>query len=46
MKQQIRRAVTRTLAASVLLVGAAACSDKFLAVTNPDVIDADRKSVV
>ena len=40
MKQQIRRAVTRTLAASVLLVGAAACSDKFLAVTNPDVIDA------
>ena len=40
MKQQIRRAVTRTLAASVLLVGAAACSDKFLAVTNPNVIDA------
>lgn len=40
MKQQIRRAVTRTVAASVLLVGAAACSDKFLAVTNPNVIDA------
>jgi hypothetical protein len=40
MNQTIRRAVTRTLAASVLLVGAAACSDKFLAVTNPNVIDA------
>jgi hypothetical protein len=40
MNQKIRRAVTRTLAASVLLVGAAACSDKFLAVTNPNVIDA------
>jgi hypothetical protein len=40
MKMQIRRAVTRTVAASVLLVGVAACSDKFLAVTNPNVIDA------
>ena len=40
MKQTIRRAVTRTLAVSTLLVGAAACSDKFLAVTNPNVIDA------
>jgi hypothetical protein len=36
----IRRAVSRTLVASALVVGAAACSDKFLAVTNPDVIDA------
>ena len=40
MKQTIRRAVTRTLAVSTLLVGAAACSDKFLAVTNPNIIDA------
>jgi hypothetical protein len=40
MNQTIRRAVTRTVAASVLLVSAAACSDKFLAVTNPNVIDA------
>lgn len=40
MKQTIRRAVTRTLMASALVLGAAACSDKFLAVTNPNVIDA------
>ena len=36
----IRRAVTRTIAGTVLIFGAAACSDKFLGVTNPDVIDA------
>lgn len=38
--QTIRRAVTRTVAGTALLVGAAACSDKFLQVTNPNVIDA------
>lgn len=36
----IRRAVTRTMAGAALLVSVPACSDKFLAVTNPDVIDA------
>ena len=35
----IRRAVTRTTAGAVLVV-AAACSDSFVEVTNPDVIDA------
>lgn len=35
----IRSAVTRTAAAAVLVVGAA-CSDKFVQVTNPNVIDA------
>ncbi len=35
----IRRAVTRTTAAAVLVV-AAACSDSFVEVTNPNVIDA------
>jgi len=36
----IRRAVSRTVLATSLLVGAAGCSEKFLNVTNPDVIDA------
>ncbi len=36
----IRRAVTRTLCGGALLLGASACSDKFLTVTNPNVIDA------
>ena len=36
----LRRAVSRTLIGGALLVGASACSDKFLAVTNPNVIDA------
>jgi hypothetical protein len=36
----IRRAVTRTVVGTALVFGAAACSDKFLAVTNPNVIDA------
>lgn len=36
----IRRAVTRTLIGSTLVLSAAACSDKFLSVTNPNVIDA------
>ena len=36
----IRRAVTRTLAGTALLVAAAACSDSFVTVTNPNVIDA------
>ena len=36
----IRRAVSRTLIGSALVVGAAACSNKFLDVTNPNVIDA------
>ena len=37
---KIRRAVSRTLFGGTLLLGASACSDKFLAVTNPNVIDA------
>lgn len=37
---KIRRAVTRTMAGVALLVSVPACSDKFVAVTNPDVIDA------
>jgi hypothetical protein len=36
----IRRAVTRTAAGTVLVLSAAACSNDFLAVTNPNVIDA------
>lgn len=36
----IRRAVTRTIAGTALLAASAACSDKFVSVTNPDVIDA------
>lgn len=35
----IRRAVTRTATGATLLLGVAACSDSFLAVTNPNVID-------
>ncbi|MEA3246866.1 MAG: hypothetical protein U9Q74_11990 [Gemmatimonadota bacterium] len=43
MNIKVSRAVTRTLARTAraaLLLAAAACSDKFLAVTNPNVIDA------
>ncbi len=40
MKQKFQRAVTRTLAGTTLVLGAAACSDQFLQVTNPNVIDA------
>lgn len=36
----IRRAATRTATGAALVFGSAACSDKFLAVTNPNVIDA------
>ncbi|MEP6765944.1 MAG: hypothetical protein ABJB66_16650 [Gemmatimonadaceae bacterium] len=36
----IRRAVTRAVAGTVVVVVAGACSDKFLQVTNPNVIDA------
>lgn len=36
----IRRAVTRTTVGTALIVAAVACSDKFVAVTNPNVIDA------
>jgi starch-binding outer membrane protein, SusD/RagB family len=36
----IRRAVSRTLIATAFVVGASACSDKFLEVDNPNVIDA------
>ena len=36
----IRRAVSRTVLTTSLLVGAAGCSDKFLNVTNPNVINA------
>ncbi len=36
----IRRAVTRTVAGTALLVSATACSNEFLQVTNPNVIDA------
>ncbi len=36
----IRRAVTRTVAGTTLLLGVTACSDEFLKVTNPNVIDA------
>ncbi len=36
----IRRAATRTVMGTALMFGAAACSDKFLEVTNPNVIDA------
>lgn len=35
----IRRAVTRTAAGAALLIGATACGDSFLQVTNPNVID-------
>jgi hypothetical protein len=40
MNNTIRRAVTRTIAVTVLMGSAAACSNKFLDVTNPNVIDA------
>jgi hypothetical protein len=40
MLNTIPRAVTRTLAGAALVMSAAACSDKFLDVTNPNVIDA------
>jgi hypothetical protein len=40
MIDTIQRAVTRTIAVSVLMCGAAACSNKFVDVTNPNVIDA------
>jgi hypothetical protein len=36
----IRRALTRTIAGSVMLAGALSCKDSFLQVTNPNVIDA------
>ena len=36
----IRRAVTRTVVGTTLLLGVTACSDEFLKVTNPNVIDA------
>lgn len=35
-----RRAFTRTAAGTVMLLGASACGDKFVTVTNPNVIDA------
>ncbi len=38
--KNLRRAVTRTAAGTVMLLGATACGDKFLTVTNPNVIDA------
>ena len=38
MINTIQRAVTRTIAVSVLMCGAAACSNKFVDVTNPNVI--------
>ncbi|MBV6520132.1 MAG: hypothetical protein MNPFHGCM_00237 [Gemmatimonadaceae bacterium] len=40
MSIQIRRAVSRTVAGALVLFGATACGDKFLEVTNPNVIDA------
>ncbi len=40
MNNTIRRAVTRTIAVAVLVFGAPACSNKFVDVTNPNVIDA------
>ena len=36
----IRRAVTRTMAGSALVIAAAACTNDFVMVTNPNVIDA------
>lgn len=38
--KNLRRAVTRTAAGTVMLLGASACGDQFLTVTNPNVIDA------
>ncbi|WP_310571741.1 hypothetical protein [Gemmatimonas sp.] len=38
--KKIQRAVSRTVVGSALVLGAAACSDQFLTVTNPNVIDA------
>jgi hypothetical protein len=38
--KNIRRAVSRILAGAVLVAGIPACSDKFLQVTNPNLIDA------
>ncbi|MHB1311395.1 MAG: RagB/SusD family nutrient uptake outer membrane protein [Gemmatimonadaceae bacterium] len=40
MMKKIRSAVTRTATATALVVAAVACSDKFVEVTNPNVIDA------
>ncbi len=37
---KIRRAFSRTVFGAVLLTGAAACSESFLQVTNPNVVDA------
>ena len=37
---KIRRALMRSMLGTVLFVGTASCSDKFLQVTNPNVIDA------
>jgi hypothetical protein len=37
---KIARAVTRTTAGALLVLGAAACGDNFVTVTNPDLIDA------
>ncbi|QJR34464.1 hypothetical protein [Gemmatimonas groenlandica] len=38
--KKIPRAVSRTVVGSALMLGAVACSDQFLTVTNPNVIDA------
>ncbi len=38
--KKIARTVTRTAAGALLAVGATACGDEFLTVTNPNVIDA------
>ena len=38
---RIRSALSRTIITAALTLGAAACSDDFLEVTNPNVIDAD-----
>ncbi len=40
MNTRITRAATRTLVGATLALSVAACSDKFLQVTNPNVIDA------
>jgi len=40
MIKKIRSAVTRTAVGTALVVAAVACSDKFVEVTNPNVIDA------
>ncbi len=38
--KRMQRAVTRTVIGSAMVLSAAACSDRFLSVTNPNVIDA------